>query len=336
MPLAPPQLMRFSTEMLPERDRVAAFREEFARQILSLDVLDFSGGNPRLDVTFLKLGAIGAGRCVGSKSEFIRDARHYKDGVDDFQLIVVASGQLRVRQAGQDHVCGPGSAVLLHYGQLYRGGTLNTGHVRNVAVPAAALKDLVAHPEDRVGRLMRPGPALHLLDGYLQSLTTLEEAPSADLGHLIGLHLLDLMAAAIGPTAEGREIITARGLKAARLHAVLAEIARHFANPALDVDGVAGRLGLSRRSVQRLLEETGRSFTEHLTEHRLQRAYAMLSDPACSHLRIIDIAFAAGFGDLSNFNRLFRRRFGDTPSGARVSAGVPHPRRGSTTLFPNT
>jgi AraC-like DNA-binding protein len=319
VPPAPPKLLRFSTEMLPERDRVAAFREEFARQVLNMDVLDFGGGRPRIDVMFLKLGTIGVGSCVGSMGEFVRDARHYKDGVDDFQLVVITSGKIRVRQAGHDHLCGVGSAALMYHGRAFRSGaTVNTARAENVSVPAAALKDLVAHPEDRAGYLVRPGPALDLLNGYLQSLTTLDEPPSAELGHLIGLHLLDLVAAAIGPTAEGREIIATRGLKAARLRAVLADIARRCGNPAFDIDGVAQRLGLSRRSVQRLLEETGQSFTEHVTERRLWRAYAMLSDPACSQLRIIDIALAAGFSDVSNFNRLFRRRFGETPSGIRA------------------
>src|SRR5262249_44100849 len=32
---------------------------------------------------------------------------------------------------------------------------------------------------------------------------------------------------------------------------------------------------------------------------------------------ITSVAFDAGFGDLSYFNRTFRRRFGDTPSGVR-------------------
>ena len=46
----------------------------------------------------------------------------------------------------------------------------------------------------------------------------------------------------------------------------------------------------------------------------------MLNDSRCLHLAIIDIAFAAGFGDVSHFNRLFRRRFGQTPSGVRAAA----------------
>jgi AraC-like DNA-binding protein len=32
------------------------------------------------------------------------------------------------------------------------------------------------------------------------------------------------------------------------------------------------------------------------------------------------IAFDAGFGDLSYFNRVFRQRYGDTPSGIRMLA----------------
>jgi AraC-like DNA-binding protein len=69
-----------------------------------------------------------------------------------------------------------------------------------------------------------------------------------------------------------------------------------------------------------LFEDTGRSLSEHLMERRLQTAAAMLRDPAMQHLRIADIAALAGFTDLSHFNRSFRRRYGDTPSGLRSRA----------------
>jgi AraC-like DNA-binding protein len=107
------------------------------------------------------------------------------------------------------------------------------------------------------------------------------------------------------------------------LRAILAEVARRFGDPNCDLDSVARVLGLSRRYVQQLLEETGKSFTEHIVERRLERAFAMLSDRRCLHRTIIDIAFAVGFGDVSHFNRMFRRRFGETPSGVRAAAIKP-------------
>ena len=154
----------------------------------------------------------------------------------------------------------------------------------------------------------------------MRLLTSLAEPLSSELAPIIGVHLLDLVAAALGPTAEAAEVIAKRGLKVARLRAILAEIARRFSKPDCDLDNVARTLGLSRRYVQQLLEETGKSFTEHLVERRLERSFAMLRDRRCLHLAIIDIAFAAGFGDISHFNRVFRRRFGDTPSGVRAAA----------------
>jgi hypothetical protein len=139
---------------------------------------------------------------------------------------------------------------------ITHGRTVNLVHV---ASAAEMLRCLVAYLEDLAGHPVRPGPALGLLDGYLKSLTSLDEPPSSELAPIIGGHLLDLVAAALGPTAEAAEIIAKRGVKAARLRAVIAEIARHFMDPNFDLDNVAGALGLSRRYVQRLLKETGQS-----------------------------------------------------------------------------
>jgi AraC-like DNA-binding protein len=47
----------------------------------------------------------------------------------------------------------------------------------------------------------------------------------------------------------------------------------------------------------------------------------MLSDPRIADLTISAIAFGVGFGDLSYFNRTFRRRFGASPSDVRCAGG---------------
>jgi len=308
--------------MLPERERFSAFREEFARRIL-MDVIDHSGGRPHADLTFMELGPVAVGTLVSASAEFIRHKHHLKDSSDDFLFEIIEAGPIQFTHAGEDHIYDAGSACFFDQGRPRRGFGPCGGSVRNVTVRAAALKTLVAHLEDLAGQPVHPGPALRLLDGYLKSLTSLEELLSPEMAPIIGTHLLDLVAAALGPTTEAKEIVAKRGVKAARLRAILAEVARRFSDSNFDLDNVAHTLGLSRRYVQQLLEETGKSFTEHLMERRLERAFTMLTDRRCLHLAIIDIAFAAGFGDVSHFNRVFRRRFGETPSGVRASAMAP-------------
>jgi AraC-like DNA-binding protein len=317
--------------MLPERARFSTFREEFARLNLALDVIDHSGGRPRIDVTYFPLGAVGVCRLVTTPAEFIRHKHHLKNSSDHFGLNIVEAGPVQFENAGQEHVYDAGSACLIDRGRPLRVFGPRGASVRYVTVQAAALKSLVAQPEDLSGRPVRPGPALRLLDRYLRSLASFQKPLSSGLASTIGVHLLDLVAATLGPSTEAANIVTERGVKAARLQAILAEVAGRFGEPNFDLDDVAGTLGISRRYVQKLLDGTGKSFTEHLAGCRLERAFAMLTDPHHLHLAIIDIAFAVGFGDVSHFNRTFRRRFGETPSGVRAAStmreqnsGTPH------------
>ena len=101
-------------------------------------------------------------------------------------------------------------------------------------------------------------------------------------------------------------------------------LAIHLADPTLSARQVAQRLGLSERSIYLLFERGGLGLSSFVTDERLKRATAMLLDPARQQQRIGDIALAAGFGDLSTFNRSFRRRYGRTPSSLR-RPGADHP-----------
>jgi AraC-like DNA-binding protein len=314
------RLLRWSTEMLPELARFSTFREEFARQNLALDVIDHSGGRPRIDVTYLPLGAVGVCSIVSGPAEFVRHKQHLKNSCDKFGLNIIETGPLQFANAGQERAYDVGSACLIDRGRPLRVFGPRGGGVRIVIVEAAALKSLVVHPEDLSNRSLRSGSALNLLKGYLRSLASFKKPLSSELASAVGVHLLDLVAATLGPSTEAANIVSERGVKAARLQAILAEIARRFGEPNFSLDDVAAALGISRRYVQKLLDGTGKSFTEHLAECRLELAFAMLTDPHHLHSAIIDIAFGVGFGDVSHFNRTFRRRFGETPSGIRAAS----------------
>jgi AraC-like DNA-binding protein len=105
----------------------------------------------------------------------------------------------------------------------------------------------------------------------------------------------------------------------ARLAAILRTIESRSDEPDLSAAAVAASLWVTPRYVHLLLEGTGKSFTHHVLERRLERAAVLLRDPQWGHRKVADIAAEAGFTDLSYFNRAFRRRFGATPSAVRAT-----------------
>jgi AraC-like DNA-binding protein len=105
---------------------------------------------------------------------------------------------------------------------------------------------------------------------------------------------------------------------ATRLAAALDYIASHFSDPELSLAKVAQSLSISPRYLQRLLESSGTSFTEHVIELRLKHAFMLLTAEDLIDHHIRNIALQAGFSDISYFNRLFRSRFGYTPSDVRA------------------
>jgi AraC-like DNA-binding protein len=103
--------------------------------------------------------------------------------------------------------------------------------------------------------------------------------------------------------------------------AILRIIESRSGDPDLSAATVARLLGITPRYVHLLLEATGKSFTHHVLERRLERAATLLRDLRWSDRKIADIAAEAGFVDLSYFNRAFRHRYGTTPSAIRRIAG---------------
>jgi AraC-like DNA-binding protein len=130
-------------------------------------------------------------------------------------------------------------------------------------------------------------------------------------------HVCDLLALALGATRDAAEQAQTRGLPAARLRAMKDDIRKSCRRPGLTVRAVAARYSVSARYVQRLFEESGSTFTQYLTEQRLAAAYNALRRSASAGAAISTIAYDCGFSDVSHFNRLFRRRFGCTPTDLR-------------------
>jgi AraC-like DNA-binding protein len=189
----------------------------------------------------------------------------------------------------------------------------------SLAFPREALGPLLRGGDDRAGRPVPANtPAFTLLRRYIDILKEEAEIVTPELQKLAALHVYDLLALALGATQDAQHVAKQRGANAAHLSVIKKEIAENSGRKC-SIEAVAARHGLSPRHLQRLFEHEGTSFTQYLREQRLLGACRMLVSPRFAHMRISDIAYEAGFTDLSWFNRQFRRRFGVSPTDVRVS-----------------
>jgi AraC-like DNA-binding protein len=187
--------------------------------------------------------------------------------------------------------------------------------------PRTALGALVDGIEDLCLRPIRAGtPAVRLLTDYVRLGGEEPAFAGGPLQHLFVGHVHDLIASALGASRDGSEVVEHRGLRAARLHAVKQDVDRNLDQADLAVGALAARHGCTPRFIQRLFETEGTTFTAYVLAQRLARAHDLLSDPVRRIDKITAVALDCGFGDVSYFNRVFRRRYGAAPSDVRAQA----------------
>jgi AraC family transcriptional regulator of adaptative response / DNA-3-methyladenine glycosylase II len=96
---------------------------------------------------------------------------------------------------------------------------------------------------------------------------------------------------------------------------------------AADVQGLAERLGIGERQLRRLFQQhLGASPIAMAQTRRVLFAKQLLHD---TRLRMVDVAFAAGFGSLRRFNDTFHRLYGRPPSALRHKRSTPSAREHS-------
>ena len=319
LPSAAPGAIRFCLDGVPERERPAVFREYFGREVIGYDIELLPDVPFDVDVRIQVLPDLMMmwGKTHGSRNQRTRETLAH-DASDDIGLVVNLGGDHRVTHGQQELILGEGEAVLLSLGEVWSSTHRPPGNLLALRVPRSRFAPLVTRVDDRYFRpIPAPTPALRLLIDYIQVVQRGDHEPGPDLRPLVVSHIHDLMAVAAGATRDAEEAARDRGLRAARLHAIKADIARNLDGD-LRVGALAARNRCTTRFVQRLFEGDGTTLTEYVLNQRLARAHRLLMDPRRAGEKISAIALDAGFGDLSYFNRAFRRLYGETPSGVRV------------------
>jgi AraC-like DNA-binding protein len=309
--------VRFSTRDLRERERLPRWREEFGRGLVRVDIAPLSDDPFHAEATLQALPGVRTAFSTGSAAQFTRTRAMAADGDDSIGLIMNLNAKAHAAQRSKDVMLRPGGDAV--FVLTHEPGILTTtGRHLGIVLPRAAIASRVRNVDDAAMRVIpHELEPLRLLVRYLRLVQDGGVPSTPKLCQAIASHIHDLAALALGGSRAAMEDGLG-AVAAARLAGAISCIAEHFTDPALTLPTVARRQGISPRYLQRLFEASGTPFTARVNELRLQRALVLLTEAHGRERRISDIALQAGFSDVSHFNRMFRYRFGDSPSGVRT------------------
>ena len=317
---AVPSSIRVSTDDVPAREQVPFWREVVGRHLLNIEVdvpddVSFRGeavfhGLPGLTVASMTTSG---GRGSRTRELIARGS------ADEVLFSVTTRGTGHLTWFDRELIAANGEAALVPIDEPSSITLARPGSFLIYGVPVVLLKPLVPNVGDSLFRLVPyAAEPLRLLVGYSEFMLRPETSPTPELRHAAAAHMRDLIALALGASRDGAAMAEERGLRAARLQAIKAEVMRNAGSPELSVGAIARRHRLSPRSVQMLFEAEGLTFSQFVLEQRLMLAHRALSNWNSHRRSITDVALDSGFSNVSYFNRAFRNRFGASPGDVRA------------------
>jgi AraC-like DNA-binding protein len=243
--------------------------------------------------------------------------REATEAADRLRLVILAPTPAAVGHwHGQDVSLEKGAVALLgNTDGSWRAPAGLHGIQVNVPRAAVAMTDAeIARIDDRqleqrdpvFASLVRP-----VLLGMAGRLRELSHADMAELPAVWPSMIAMLVRSLAGRDTNGAEPALARRVQVRRF------IRAHLADPGLSPDAIARALNVSRRTLYASFPAAGDGIAAEIRRQRLQRAQAMLLDPAVTR-PIAEIAAAVGLPSPAHFSRLFRVEYGHSPREARA------------------
>jgi AraC-like DNA-binding protein len=265
----------------------------------------FEGTITRSDAAPLKVSLVKA-----TKHSVLRLRSHITQSSDDLCFVnLQLEGVGCYTQRGHQQTCGPGDLAVADTTEPFEIANCRDFSLFCFALPRHLLPPGFCERPRLPLSATKAGRALsRTLGGYAE--LCLNAPQPSGISAFSGASIVELISHAPQVLAEGpSERIKAPVL----LSMMLDYVDRHSEDPDLGAATLAARFRCSPRYVHRLFSATGQTVGEHINDRRIVACTRNLLDPDYRTKTIAEIAYAAGFRDISHFNRLFKRSNGAAP-----------------------
>jgi AraC-like DNA-binding protein len=246
----------------------------------------------------------------------VAGARSPAGNEDTYDLVLQIAGSGPRLIAGREALQETGDLMLVNSGLPFDVTHPAPWRLLFWNLPRDALAPMLAAPDRGVPHRICRGDGLGTVLGtYARALAGADRI-DVMAQHSLLMYLCGLVGLAVGASPAARES-RRQTYRAVRRQQILTYVETHLHDHRLTAQRVADELQMSPRWLHALCEDGEISFAAWVARRRLEECRKLLDDPAHDHLSIAEIAFQAGFNDLSTFNRRFRARYGISPRDAR-------------------
>ena len=302
----------------PEGPAYEAWREEFCRRFCHLDAETTTAERIECTVEISQVGSLSFGTAYGSSGSLLRTRSLLSDGHDDLVLLTAIKGDALAVQRGRSIELRPSEMCITSLDHIGESRLSEGGRYTALRMPRRDLMAMSKNIEDKIARPLEGSAALrNVIGGYYALCAGM--APALDLTsqHAMARQMMELVVLLAETGGDVPPLTSGNGYETARFQLIQAKVLENVHDCNLTIASVARRARMTPRQVQRLFQQAGSTFSEFVLEQRLLLAHRRLSSAGTRQEKISTIALDAGFGDLSYFNRTFKRLFGAPPSDIR-------------------
>ena len=307
-------LQTFSTASIEPRRRVEYWNSMACNAITQLAASplnrrDFSGRLARREIGPVRLVEVESDPAMVYHSRL-----HIARSVEPvFLLCVQLEGESQFRQNGREALLRASDFTLCDSTLPYE---MSFDHNRMLVlgINQQVLRRYIACPEALIALPMSGRTGLGgLLSSFVRNFwQQYSVTPQGEYPERIGTALLELAASAYSvvprAAAEGSTLKTAWRVR------IRDYIEGHLHEPEMTPQRIADAMHMSARYLHHLFSDTEETAARYILRRRLDECARAMRDGARRDRSLLDIAMSFGFNNASHFGRVFRQRFGVSPS----------------------
>ena len=288
----------------------------FPLQLDYRDPVHFSG-----QLSHWSLGNVALSRLTSDPVSYTRRDRHIRTSrAEEYLVTIPRRSPVEFRQMGRDVTCDPGGFIIERGDEPYRFRYGQPNDLFVLKVSKEELSARVANPDRLCARVVDATRGSARLFASMAALAQDSGAEvGADAQDALGRQLLVFLALALNDATPGDgDAMTA--VRAAHLARIDRYIRDNIKNADLSPDLIAAQCGISKRYLHDLYRTAGKTVVQQVRDYRLAAVRDELT--ARTSTPLVQIAYRYGFSDQAQLSRLFRARFGMTPSAFRRGAAA--------------